>query len=476
MNAAASEIGAVEPGFYQYRSLRPALLRSAPLRLAWRKIRPSEDRAPLRKTEPRLKRVANHQPCPHVSSGGTLRIGLRAKFGLQHPEDLTTAPQLDGSAAERAKQWLSISGSSRQLRGASIGEDVTDQTAAYRKIRIFVASPGELLPEREQLTRVIDEIRLTLNALAPEKNVMLELIRWETHVHPGLGRNPQDVINQQIGDYDIFVGLLWKRMGTPTAVAESGTEEEFRRAYQHWNDDKSLPVLFYFCQEPIAIPRTPEELEQLKKVVNFRSELSDKGLVWNYTRHDEFADTIRPHLLLVLGKMLSPATSAAESVAERTSEAERAAVRQQIAALAQEYDQRRARMDPGPARTRAMEEVVSEMRKLAFGGYALLPELTASPHDGMRLAAIVILQSTPNLDYVPWLGSRPRAEVAFIAYHAAVALLFAVRGLGASARQQLLSAIDEARRGLLDRDGDEARRSDRWRVLDQAEQELQAGS
>lgn len=49
-------------------------------------------------------------------------------------------------------------------------EVVSDQVPPpHRKIRIFVASPGELLEERDQLTRVIDEIRLTLTALAPEK-------------------------------------------------------------------------------------------------------------------------------------------------------------------------------------------------------------------------------------------------------------------------------------------------------------------
>jgi len=29
-----------------------------------------------------------------------------------------------------------------------------------------------------------------------------------------MGRDAQDVVNQQIGEYDIFVGIIWKRMGT----------------------------------------------------------------------------------------------------------------------------------------------------------------------------------------------------------------------------------------------------------------------
>ena len=97
----------------------------------------------------------------------------------------------------------------------------------YRKIRIFVASPSDVARERDQLARVVEELNLTIPAIAPEKKVVLELVRWETHVYPAIGPEPQRVVNEQIGDYDIFVGILWKRMGTPTATAASGTEEEF---------------------------------------------------------------------------------------------------------------------------------------------------------------------------------------------------------------------------------------------------------
>ena len=114
-----------------------------------------------------------------------------------------------------------------------------------KKIRIFVASPGDVQSERLQLSKVVDELNTTISAIAPEKQIFLELIKWETHVHPGLGRDPQEVVNQQIGKYDIFVGIIWKRLGTPTALARSGTEEEFQHAYSIWQKNKSFPVLFY---------------------------------------------------------------------------------------------------------------------------------------------------------------------------------------------------------------------------------------
>jgi Domain of unknown function (DUF4062) len=108
--------------------------------------------------------------------------------------------------------------------------------------------------ERNQLSKVVNELNLTISAIAPEKGVVLELVRWETNAAPGLGADPQKVVNEQIGDYDIFVGMMWKRMGTPTTTAQSGTEEEFQRAYEKWEQDKSFPVLFYFCQQSFPPP------------------------------------------------------------------------------------------------------------------------------------------------------------------------------------------------------------------------------
>ena len=43
----------------------------------------------------------------------------------------------------------------------------------------------------------------------------------------GLGIDAQDVINRQLGEYDIFLGIMNTRFGSPTHRADSGTEEEF---------------------------------------------------------------------------------------------------------------------------------------------------------------------------------------------------------------------------------------------------------
>ncbi|MCH7962539.1 MAG: nucleotide-binding protein [Bacteroidetes bacterium] len=160
-----------------------------------------------------------------------------------------------------------------------------------KKIKIFVASPGDVSSERDDLKKVVDEVNTTI---ASYKNCILELVRWETHCSPRMGR-PQGVINDQIGKYDIFVGIMWKRFGSPTGVAESGTEEEFRIAYRCWEENQDLPILFYFSQEPYNLISS-EDVNQCGKVIDFRSELQSKGLVWEYRDAADFKDVVRPHL------------------------------------------------------------------------------------------------------------------------------------------------------------------------------------
>jgi len=96
-----------------------------------------------------------------------------------------------------------------------------------RSSRLFIASPGDVASERDALDRVVREVNQTHGA---PLGYVIELWRWETHAVPGGGR-PQAVINDQIPEYDIFIGIMWRRFGTPTGVAGSGTEEEYRIAY-----------------------------------------------------------------------------------------------------------------------------------------------------------------------------------------------------------------------------------------------------
>ena len=99
------------------------------------------------------------------------------------------------------------------------------------KFKIFLASPNDLSNDRLSIDEVIDELNLTFGI---QNKIYLELVKWETHSAPAISEvHPQEIINRDVGeDYDLFIGLLWKTFGTKTDKADSGTEEEFLRAYK----------------------------------------------------------------------------------------------------------------------------------------------------------------------------------------------------------------------------------------------------
>lgn len=172
--------------------------------------------------------------------------------------------------------------------------------AEVTRVRVFVASPGDVQDEREQLVSVVDELNRSLGENA---GFSLELVRWETHVYPSMGPIEPNIL-RQVGDYDILVGIMWNRFGTPTETAGSGTEQEFRDAYKRWLEDRKPHIMFYFCKVP-AYFDTVEEAEQRQKVLRFRDEISEENLTWSYDDHAKFADVVRPHLAQFLNNMFS---------------------------------------------------------------------------------------------------------------------------------------------------------------------------
>ena len=164
-------------------------------------------------------------------------------------------------------------------------------------IRLFLSSPGDVEGERKKVSDIVAQINRTVGDLF---KVRLEVIEWKTHVAPDMGR-PQEVINDQIKDYDIFVGIMWKRFGTPSCKAESGTKEEFDIAYNNWQKFKQPRIFFYFSQKPYS-PQNAKEAEQWVKVLHFKEDLAQKGLIFEYLTLEKFAEYLREHLVKVLQK------------------------------------------------------------------------------------------------------------------------------------------------------------------------------
>jgi hypothetical protein len=160
-------------------------------------------------------------------------------------------------------------------------------------LRVFVASPSDVAEERELMNDIINKINVTWG---DKLGLYLNLVRWENHTYPGIGDDPQAVINEQIGsDYDIFIGIMGEYFGTPTRRADSGTVEEYERAYERFQENPDgLRIMFYFKDSPIRPSQV--DLEQLAAIRSFKERLGEQSLYSVFKGIEEFGEQVERHL------------------------------------------------------------------------------------------------------------------------------------------------------------------------------------
>ena len=168
-------------------------------------------------------------------------------------------------------------------------------TQQVTKYKILLASPSDLQDEREAVDSVIAELNITYCGY---RNIAIELLKWETHSAPAVGNSStQDIIDEDFGsDYDIFIGLFWKKFGTPTLKFQSGTEQEFENALKRYRDGERMQILFYF---KIATPGSLADINtyELQKVNSFKQRLIEEQILfWEYNTIEELQSFLRIHI------------------------------------------------------------------------------------------------------------------------------------------------------------------------------------
>lgn len=139
-------------------------------------------------------------------------------------------------------------------------------TSTRKIIRAFLASPGDLQEERQAIREVVVEFN---ESWANELGYQVELIGWEETVSR-FGR-PQHLINQDVDRCDLFLGMIWKRWGTPpdhSGDFSSGFLEEFERSMARREKSGSPEISLFFKQIPGEFMVDPGD--DLKKVLEFR--------------------------------------------------------------------------------------------------------------------------------------------------------------------------------------------------------------
>lgn len=176
--------------------------------------------------------------------------------------------------------------------------------AYVRLIRVFVSSPGDVQAEREVLDHVVGAI----NRTDGERDAFrLELFKWERNTVPHVGPSPQPAVDEQTPPYDIYLGIMSTRFGTPTETSGSGTKDEFETALDRWKAVGAPWIMFYFNAQP-KLTGDVEQAKQYFKVCEFRTKLETLGLIAKYvdveTGNKAFRTQVDEHLRKVAQRLL----------------------------------------------------------------------------------------------------------------------------------------------------------------------------
>ena len=176
-------------------------------------------------------------------------------------------------------------------------------------VKLALCGPGDVAKEMTIAQEVITEWNLQHGE---SSGFWIKHGHWSTDSHPDLSDRPQGVINRQvIDDSDLIVAIFWSRFGTPTGVADSGTEEEIRRGVK-----LRRKVMVYFSDlEPL--PSTADK-RQLDRLWNFRQGLQSIGLCWRFSSRDQFRREFTRHLSLKLNEFQESASSNLNSAPTQT--------------------------------------------------------------------------------------------------------------------------------------------------------------
>lgn len=182
-----------------------------------------------------------------------------------------------------------------------------------REVKVFISSPGDVHEERRRVEAALARLGEQAHV---KPHLRLNALCWED-VPPEGGQTPQTIIDQHLGEAgaaDIYICILWHRMGTPTTNANgesfhSGTESEFFSAYRSYEISRRPHLLLYHCPRPVPAEHEPEQLRLVEQFLSrFKSSPPELKGLWNhFAEADAFEDRLFADLNTLFVKYFLPA-------------------------------------------------------------------------------------------------------------------------------------------------------------------------
>jgi hypothetical protein len=260
---------------------------------------------------------------------------------------------------------------------------------AIRVLRVFLASPDDLTPEREAAEELIRNMN---KHLADVLGWQIVLFRWED-APPSSGR-PQSTINKAVDDCALFIGMLWEKWGQATGDYTSGFEEEYERASARRKKSSEPEIWLVF--KAVDSDRLKDIGPQLSKVLSFR----DKQRSLNEVFYKEIAgvedwkEKLQNWLWIHVVKLAKAAAAAAQPQApssspEVTSQAAAAQSAEKPGAASEVPDQ--------------LVRLASSLTEVINSGDLEFPRSEDNRLDDFDIARIALLSAT-------WMSQRQTGE------------------------------------------------------------------
>lgn len=184
------------------------------------------------------------------------------------------------------------------LKGKQLLEKKTPEHNEIKMsvFKVFLSSPNDVKDDRDAVEQMILDF-----SKKTEKDYGIKLVPlvWEKHVAHGPGR-PQEKANKLVKKCQVYIGFLGKRFGSPTGLMESGTEEEFTKAFLKWEDQKCPDMRFFFKEVQIN-PRT-DDMAQTQKVIDFEKRIRGQFLADRYISADDLKKKVEKELKEIVEK------------------------------------------------------------------------------------------------------------------------------------------------------------------------------
>jgi len=179
---------------------------------------------------------------------------------------------------------------------------------SIKQVKVVISCPSDVAKEKNI---ILDVCHTLSDNIYSKKNINIKTIDWEKDVpHIITGEVPQKIIDRYLveEDYDIYIGILWKRFGDPKDNGSTPTEGEFEDALKRYKETGRPVIKVYFKKEEFY-PENEYEALQMLAIQKFKKRIKDLGLYDSF--HTELE--IQKNLFISIQQIIEQLTISQDS-------------------------------------------------------------------------------------------------------------------------------------------------------------------